>query len=72
MRSRAAAVITPALWGENPTGLNPCLPTGSGSRLISSDQEVVFSLSLFCFTTAARGAGLYACLPRRAIWFLSG
>jgi len=62
------------LWGENPPGLNRCPPTRSGSCLIRRDQEVgffFFSLSLFCFSAVARGAGLYACLPRRVIWFLA-
>lgn len=72
LQSRATALITMLLWVENPTGLNRCPPTRSGSCLISRDQEVgFFSLSLFCFTTVARGAGLYACLPQRVIWFLS-
>lgn len=75
LQSRAAALITILLWGENPTGLNRCPPTRSGSHLIRRDQEVgfgfFFSLSLFCFSPAARGVGLYACLPRRVIWFPS-
>lgn len=53
------------LWGENPTGLNRCPPTRSGSCLISRDQEV-FLFQCLCFGLAAQPAGLVcACLPQR-------